>query len=134
MRVDLPSLRRLTDDDAVLIGAMIGAAAENARHLGRGHLADFLSALRGALRAAPRPTKPTLDPLPDLDDEDVEFLAVEAGRLGAAHAEHGWPERAAFFAELRRAVDDERARRERVLASIDATMAWYDANLAGRWP
>jgi hypothetical protein len=132
MRVAFPSLRRLTDDDAVLLGAMIGAAAENQHVLGRARLASFLGALRGTLRAAPRPTRPTLDSLPDLDDEDLEFLSDEARRLGAAHAAQGWPERAGFFADLRQAVEGERERRGTVLESVDAAMTWYDRHLSGR--
>jgi len=133
MRVLFPSLRGLTDDDAILLSALIGAVSQKAGRDGQARMADFLAGLRGALRAAPRPSRPALDALPDLDDAELAYLADEAGRLEVAHARHGWAKRAAFFADLGRAVGQERARRATVLASLDADMTWYEAHSTGRW-
>src|SRR5262245_11660324 len=100
MRVPFPSLRVLTDDDAILLSALVGACSRRARRDGSASVADVLVALRGTLRAAPRPARPALDGLADLDEADLDCLADEARRLELAHAGAGWAARAAFFADL----------------------------------
>lgn len=126
MKVALPSLSGLTASERWFVGTVLGGLAQGCRARGRPALASVFRVLADAVSSPRAPRDVDLGPLADLDDGEVEDLARvlharqgECGQQGAAGE-------AAFYGDVLVGLDDERARREKVLAAIDGHMTWYE--------
>ena len=126
MRVALPSLSGLTASERWFVGTVLGGLAQGCRARGRPALAAVFHVLAEAVSSARAPRAIDLDPLADLDDGELDDLVrVLQTRRGECERQ-GAAGEASFYGDVLIGLDDERARRGKVLAAIDEHMTWYE--------
>jgi hypothetical protein len=126
VKVALPSLSGLTASERWFVGTVLGGLAQGCRARGRPALAAVFHALSDAVSSPRVPRQVDLEPLADLDEGELDDLVrVLQARRGECQRQSAAGE-AAFYADVLIGLDDERARRTKVLTALDAAITWYE--------
>jgi hypothetical protein len=126
VKVALPSLSGLTASERWFVGTVLGGLAQGCRARGRPALAAVFHALADAVSSTRAARQADLEPLADLDDGELEDLArVLQARRGECQRQSANGE-AALYADVLVGLDDERARRTKVLSALDEAITWYE--------